>query len=346
MMSFRAGKLSEPVPMSIVNLVAEVNEFKGRQQLYAEQSPQVLKALQQVAMVQSTESSNRIEGIEVSERKLKLIMQDKVAPQDRPEGEVAGYRDVLSLIHASNSHIGITPNTILQLHRDLFKYIPSEGGRWKHVDNTIDDVLPNGSHIVRFRTVPAVATPQAMDELCASYKQYSDSETTPHLLLAATFGFDFLCIHPFRDGNGRMARLLTLLLLYQGGYEVGRYISLERVIENSRESYYESLAKSSEGWREGEHTLLPWWEYFLGVLIAACRDFETRVGMVENTWGAKSELVRRMAERQVGDFSLTELMRSCPSVSRDTVRSVLEQMRTEGAVECLGRGRSARWRRI
>ncbi len=346
MMSFRDDLLHRPVRMTVVNLIAEINEYKGRQQLYAEQSPQVLEALRQVAMVQSTESSNRIEGIEVPESKLRAIVADKVTPENRSEGEVAGYRDVLSTIHASYPHIPVNPNTVQQLHRDLFKYVPSEGGRWKHVDNTIDDVLPDGSHAVRFKPVSAVATPYAMDDLCKGYGREAESLAVAPLLLVGAFVLDFLCIHPFRDGNGRMARLLTLLLLYQQGYEVGRYISLERLVEETKESYYEALAKCSVDWHESQHTLVPWWEYILGVILAAYREFELRVGAVDAGRGSKSQHVRRMVERQVGDFGIAELAKLCPGTSRETIREVLEEMRTAGLVECMGRGRFARWRRV
>lgn len=346
MTSFTNNRLlREPIPMHIVNLIAKINEYKGREQLYHEQSPDILAALRQVAVVESTESSTRIEGVNVPERQVKAIVLDRVLPQNRSEGEVAGYRDVLEQIHAANQHIPVTPNTILQLHRDLYVYVAAEGGKWKPADNTIDDVMPDGSRRVRFRPVPAFRTPQAVEELCADLHRHESAEDVTPVLLAASFVLDFLCIHPFRDGNGRMSRLLTLLLLYQRGYEVGRYISLERLIEQTKESYYDALALSSDGWHEGAHQLIPWWEYMLGILIAAYREFETRVGNVEAGRGVKAQHVRRTASNMVGDFSITELSRLCPHVSRDTIRSVLEQMRSEGIVECLGRGRSARWRK-
>lgn len=346
MMSFRDNRIArEPVPMHIVRLVGGINEYKGMQQLYHQQAPQVLESLRQVAVVQSTESSNRIEGIEVSASKLDALMTEKAVPQNLPEGEIAGYRDVLATIHASYPHIVIAPNAILQLHRDLYKFVGSEGGKWKSVDNTIDDILPDGSHKVRFKPVSAVATPYAMEELCSSLDRYSSTDDVDPLLLGATFIFDFLCIHPFRDGNGRMSRLLALLLLYVHGYEVGRYISIERIIEESKGSYYEALAKSSVGWHEGTHTLLPWWEYHLGTVLAAYKEFENRVGAAESGRGRKSAMVRGTVRRMVGNFSISELMALCPSVSRDMIRTVLEKMRDEGLVECIGSGRSATWRK-
>lgn len=346
MMSLRGERIvTEPIPMHILRLVGKINEYKGMQQLYHQQAPQVLESLRQVALVQSTESSNRIEGIEIPPSKLNDLMADKAAPQNRSEGEIAGYRDVLATIHASYQHIPITPGTILQLHRDLYKFVASQGGRWKSVDNTIDDVLPDGSHRVRFKPVSAVATSHAMDELCSSLARHSQSDNVDPLLLGAAFVFDFLCIHPFRDGNGRISRLLSLLLLYAHGYEVGRYIGVERIIEESKDSYYEALANSSTGWHEGTHSLLPWWEYYLGTILAAYREFESRVGAVETGRGAKSAMVRNTVAKMVGSFSISELMRLCPSVSRDMVRTVLEKMREESLVECVGSGRSAVWQK-
>lgn len=346
MMSFRDNRLvREPVPMHILRLVARINEYKGMQQLYHQQAPQVLESLRHVAEVQSTESSNRIEGIEIPASKLDALMTDKAVPQNRLEGEIAGYRDVLATIHASYPHMRVTPNTILQLHRDLYRFVPSEGGRWKSVDNTIDDVLPDGTHKVRFRPVSAVATPYAVEELCSSLDKHSAADDVESLLLGATFVFDFLCIHPFRDGNGRMSRLLALLLLYMHGYEVGRYVSVERIIEQSKDSYYEALAKSSSGWQEGIHSLLPWWEYHLGTVLAAYKEFESRVGTAESGRGKKSAIVRSTVGKMVGNFSISGLMTLCPNVSRDMIRTVLEKMRNEGLVECIGTGRSAVWRK-
>lgn len=347
MMTFRGNRLSsESVPASIVNLVGQINEFKGKQQLYHQQSPQLLESLMKVAVVQSTDSSNRIEGIEVPLRNIEALVADKATPKNRSEEEVAGYRDVLRTIHSSYAHISITPNVIQQFHRDLYAYSAWPAGKWKSVDNTIDDVLPDGSHQVRFKTVPAVGVPHAVAELCAGLKREEDAGSVFPLLLAGAFVLDFLCIHPFRDGNGRMSRLLTLQLLYQHGYEVGRYISLERITERSKESYYDALAQSSQGWHEGTHPLIPWWEYFLGVIVAAYRDFEHRVGLVGVGRGAKSEHVRKMIEERLGEFSISELEQLCPHVSRDTIRNVLQEMKAEGAIQSLGRGRGAKWAKI
>lgn len=347
MISFRGSRLAtEPVPMTIVNLVGQINEFKGKQQLYHQQSPQLLEGLMKAAVVQSTDASNRIEGIEVPLRDIEALVAETAAPRNRSEEEVAGYRDVLRTIHRSHAHIPVTPSVIQQFHRDLYAYSATPGGRWKSVDNTIDDILPDGTHQVRFRTVPAVGVPHAMDELCVGLRREEETGIAPSLLLAGAFVLDFLCIHPFQDGNGRLSRLLTLQLLYRSGYEVGRYISLERVTERSKESYYDALAQSSRGWHEGRHSLIPWWEYFLGVIAAAYRDFEHRVGLVGVGRGAKSEHVRKMIEERLGEFSISELEQLCPHVSRDTIRTVLQEMKAEGIIRPIGRGRGARWAKV
>jgi Fic family protein len=344
MMSFRDNRLAKtPVPMHILRLVGKIDEYKGMQQLFHVQAPRLLESLRQIAVVQSTESSNRIEGIEVPRSKLDALMRERATPQNRPEGEVAGYRDVLATIHASHPHIAVTPSAILQLHRDLYKFVPSEGGRWKSVDNTIDDILPDGSHKVRFRPVSAVATPHAVEELCSSLNERAGVDDVEPLLLGAAFVFDFLCVHPFRDGNGRMSRLLELLLLCQDGYEVGRYISIERIVEESKDSYYEALSDSSRGWHDGTHTLMPWWEYYLGTVLAAYREFESRVGTAQTGRGSKSAMVRDTVGRMQGSFAISELVKLCPNVSRDTIRTTLERLREEGLVECTGSGRFAKW---
>ena len=228
----------------------------------------MLELLQEIAVVQSTESSNRIEGIKVSNQKLKEIMAKKTTPRDRSEAEISGYRDVLTTIHASAGHIPVKPQTIKQIHRDMYKYLPQEGGKWKSTNNVIEEILPDSTKAIRFKPVEAFMVPQAMDELCSDFNAFRENEKGEDLLLILSFVLDFLCIHPFLDGNGRMLRLLTLLLLYQAGFEVGRFISLERIIEESKETYYDALYKSSQGWHEDKHDPFAWLEYSLGVMTA------------------------------------------------------------------------------
>lgn len=347
MMSFRDPKiLGSSLPINLVHLISRIDEYKGEQHLFVHQSPQVLKTLQKVAMVQSTESSNRIEGITIPSNKMQEIMAEKVQPANRSEGEVAGYRNVLATVHSSYNEIDVTPNIILQLHRDLYSYVPFEGGIWKPSDNTIDDVFPDGTHQIRFHPVSALNTPGAVEELCQNFEKAIESENCIPLLAIAAFVLDFLCIHPFKDGNGRMSRLLSLLLLYKLGYEVGRYISLERIVEQTKNTYYESLAASDIGWHEGKHNLFPWYEYFLGCILSAYREFENRFGLITTSQGSKTRMIRSAILHHLGDFSVSDIMQICPSVSKDLIRNVLDTLKKDGDVVCLGKGRSARWRYV
>jgi Fic family protein len=345
MMSFRGGRLRDfAIPAGTVWLMTEIAEAKGRQELYAKQSPQVLKALLEMALVQSVESSNRIEGVTVEPARLRPLVLGNARPRDRSEQEIQGYRRALNLIHTGSQNLRITPDVIQRLHR-IIQEGGSEAGQWKRVDNEIVELRQGGPPIVRFRPLPAAATPGAVEELCLSYRHALDQENVPPLLADAILVFDFLCIHPFRDGNGRVSRLLTLLALYHHGYEVGRYISLERLVEESREDYYEILQRSSRGWHEGQHDFVPWLNYFLSVLRRAYREFEDRAGQVKSPRGAKTALIEAAVEAFPAEFNLTDLERACPGVSRDMVRRVLRQLQKEKKVLCLGRGPGAAWRK-
>lgn len=346
MRSFEHGYLLEqPISQSLLMTVRTLGEYQGRQSLYQEQAPELLETLRQAAMVQSVESSNRIEGVTVAADRLQAIVAKKTTPKNRPEAEVAGYRDVLSEIHANAKRLTLLPELILRFHRQMYAYTSEKGGRWKEKDNAILEVRPDGRQVVRFRPVSALATPKFMKKLCVLYHQAMDERQAEPLLLIASFVFDFECIHPFWDGNGRIGRLLTLLLLYQTGYEVGRYISLERIIEESKETYYEALLKSSYGWHEAKHDLRPWWNYFLGTLIAAYREFEERVRVLTTARGAKREIVRQAAARLPDQFTIQELRRACPGVSPDMVRLVLRELQKENVLSCEGRGPGALWRK-
>ena len=251
---------------------------------------------------------------------------------------------MLQLIHESHEHMAFSTNVVLQLHSMLFRYLPSEGGVWKATDNEIVERDGQG-RITRVRLTPvaAVGTPGAMHALTSAYDAAQREGRVDPLILVPLVILDFLCIHPFRDGNGRMARLLTLLLLYRFRYRVGRYISLERVIEESKETYYEALERSSEGWHEGRHDTRPWLDYFWGVLVRAYREFEERVGTLAMGRGSKTQQVREAVGRRVGPFAISDLETDCPGVSRDMVRVVLRQLRDEGAITLQGKGRGARW---
>jgi Fic family protein len=346
MMSFRGGRLGEmPLPPATVWLLGDVLEGKGRQALFVKQAPQVLKALRDVALVESAESSNRIEGVTVERARLRPLVLGNARPRDRSEREVQGYRNALNLIHTAADRLPVAPDTLRNFHR-LIQEDSGDAGEWKKVDNEIIEVRAGAPPVVRFRPVSVAATPAAIDELCLSYRHAVDQQTVQPLVAAGAFVLDFLCIHPFRDGNGRVARLVSLLALYHHGVEVGRYISLERLIEENREDYYDVLQRSSAGWHEGRHDPIPWLNYFFGIIRRAFREFERRAGDVRSPRGAKRELVRLAVEATTAEFSLTDLERVCPGVSRDMIRLVLRELRAEGTLRCKGRGPGAAWERV
>jgi Fic family protein len=323
-----------------------LGEYRGKQQLFVSQSPEVLSGLRQVAVVESTESSNRLEGVVVASHRLKSLVLKNAAPQSRSEQEVAGYRDALSLIHESGEEMPFSEGTVMQLHSMLYRYMPQPGGHWKATNNDIIERHPDGSSRIRFRPVSAHLTPMAMADMMARYRTALDQHLADPLVLVPLVVLDFLCIHPFPDGNGRIARLLTLQLLYHFGYAVGRFISLERIFEESKESYYETLEASSQGWHKGEHNIAPWLDYFWGALLRAYKEFEERVGTIERGRGAKGDRVRAEILKRQLPFSITDIEEACPGISRDTVRMVLRAMKVEGLIAPMGKGRSAKWTHI
>ncbi len=336
----------QAITQGLLQNIRLLGEYKGKQELFKEQAPQLLKTLLQTSIIQSTESSNRIEGVTALPDRMKGLLEEKTAPRDRSEQEITGYRDVLNTIHASHADIPFTPNVVLQLHRDLYKFTSEEGGSWKSVDNDITETLDDGTRVVRFKPVPAYATPEAMERLHARFNVLWSSGEVELLLLVSSYVLDFLCIHPFRDGNGRMARLLTLLLLYKAGYEVGRFISLERIVEYTRESYYNTLYTSSQGWHEKKHDLRPWWEYILGVILAAYKEFEERVGMLTTARGAKREMVLNAVDLLPRKFQVADVERLSPGVSRPTINRALADLRDEGRINCVKPGRGAIWEKL
>lgn len=344
MSSFESNVIGrQPITQSLLQSIRLIGEYKGKQELFKEQAPQILATLLQTSIIQSTESSNRIEGVTALPDRIKELLEEKTAPRNRSEQEIAGYRDVLNTIHGSHVYIPFTPSVVLQFHRDLYKFTSEEGGVWKSVDNDITEVLDNGTRVLRFKPVPAYATPAAMERLHERFNASWNSGEIEPLLLISSYVLDFLCIHPFRDGNGRMARLLTLLLLYKAGYEVGRFISLERIVEETRDSYYDTLYKSSQGWHLGEHGLLPWWEYFLGLISAAYKEFERRVGLLTTTRGAKREMVLNAVDLLPQRFQVADVERLSPGVSRPTINRALAELRDEGLINCIKPGRGALW---
>lgn len=331
--------------MDVLQLIADISERKGKQAYYEDRAPELLKQLQNIATIQSTESSNRLEGIVVGNQRLKDLMEDRTEPQSRSENEVTGYRAVLNQIHASGADIPIRPGVILQLHRLLYSFSPGEGGKWKPQDNQITEQYPDGSERIRFTPTPAILTPDAMETVCNEYSVALQDQSPHRLIVMAAFILDFLCIHPFWDGNGRMSRLLTLLCLYHGGYNVGRYISLEKIVEDTKEQYYQALYDSSQGWHQAQHDLLPWLRYFLGVVLRAYRDLEDRAALVRHTRGEKSARIREIVSGFVGAFSVRDLEERCPDIARPTINAALKQLHQEGVIERKGAGRATQWKR-
>jgi len=335
------------IPAELATMLQQVDQAQGRQAAFRLQHPQRLDALTQVARIQSTEASNEIEGVTAPRARIVALVEDTTTPQNRSEEEIAGYRAVLDRIHSTSPDaIPFTVSVVKQFHRGLYAFSAVPGGEFKIADNTVTETGPDGSERVRFVPAPSWRTSEAMRELHDGLAVAFESHRYPPLLLAGSYVLDFTVIHPFSDGNGRMSRLLTLLLLYRTGYEVGRFISLEKLIADTKDTYYEALHASTVGWHEGDHSVEPWLRYFLGVLIAAYRAFEARVGAVGGR-GSKTEAVRNFVRSSPSDeFTLDDIRIACPGVSDDLIRKVLRDLRDEGAVEAPTRGRSARYRRV
>ena len=324
----------------IVSYLAQIHEQKGQQNLFIEAHKDELSELLEIAKIQSTDASNRIEGIITTDDRLKKIVRNKTTPRNRSEREIAGYRDVLASIHEDYDYIPIRPNMILQLHRDLYKFNNIGFGRnYKNSDNIIAEELPDGTKRIRFQPVPAWETPEAMETLCNTFNDAMNDPNMDPLLLMPIFILDFLCIHPFNDGNGRMSRLLTLLILYQSGYFVGKYISLEKLIADHKENYYEALQDSDSKWHEAENDYLPFVRYMLGIIIAAYRDFESRVQILITKGFSKPERVREIIRSSTGKMTKAEIMVQCPDVSPKTVQRALESLLAGGEVLKIGGGR-------
>ena len=324
----------------IVSFLAQIHEQKGQQNLFIEAHKDALSELLEIAKIQSTEASNRIEGIITTDDRLKKIVLDKTTPKGRSEREIAGYRDVLNTIHENYDFIPVRPNMILQLHRDLYKFSNlAIGGSFKNSDNIIAEELPDGTKRVRFQPIPAWETSEAMDILCSTLVDALADPELDSLILIPMFILDFLCIHPFNDGNGRMSRLMTLLLLYQSGYFVGKYISIERLIADSKETYYEALQDSSAGWHEGTNDYLPFVRYMLGIVVAAYREFTSRVDILITRGLSKPERIREIIRSTTGRITKTQIMKQCPDISQKTVERALKDLMDSGRIIKIGGGR-------
>ena len=328
----------------IVMYLTRIHEFKGEQTLFIEAKADTLSQLVDIAKIQSTEASNKIEGIYTSDERLKALVKDSTRPRTRNEREIAGYRDVLNTIHENHDYIPPKPSIILQLHRDLYKFEGMDiGGRYKTSDNIIEEQDSEGNKSVRFRPMPAWETPEAIEKLCQSYDEALNSENIDALIIIPMFVLDFLCVHPFNDGNVRISRLLTLLLLYRSGYIVGKYISIEKLIEQTKEIYYESLQLSSAGWHENKNDYEPFVKYMLGVIVAAYRDFSSRVSLLTTQGMSKPDRVKEIIRSTLGPITKTEILAKCPDISQVTVQRALADLVDKGDIVKLGGGRYTKY---
>jgi len=335
----------ESIPVTTSWYLTDISEAKGKQELYQKQSPQRLKTLKEHALIESAVSSNRIEGVEVDRQRIGTIIFGKSILHDRSEEEIRGYREALNLIHDQGKRLPITENTCLLLHR-LIRGDIWDAGCYKEKDSHIIEKKVDGTSDIRFRTVAAVETLRFMENLIDCWHESVKEAKVPPPILMAAFNLDFLCIHPFRDGNGRVSRLLMLLQCYHQGIEVGRYISLERLIEQNKERYYETLKASSQGWHEGRHNPWHYINFTCFIIKSAYKEFEDRLGRLPQPRGEKTVLVLKAIEKFPGKFSVSDLQDTCPGVGIDMIRKVLKDLQTQGVVGCLGRGRDAKWHKI
>lgn len=341
MRDFNYGKLRNiKWDNEVLGLVAQIHEYKGKQALFLKQKPATLEKLVEIAKIQSTESSNKIEGIVTTATRIKQLCDQKTTPRNRDEEEISGYRDALSLIHESYEYIPIKSSYILQLHQVLYRYSQRGiGGRFKNTQNYITEIKESGEQIVRFMPLDPFETPTAIEKMCESFNRETDACEVDPLILIPAFIVDFLCVHPFNDGNGRMSRLLTTLLLYRAGYVVGKYVSLESKIEKTKESYYKALGKSDINWNNGENDLTPFIKYILGTVLAAYRDFEQRVILVEDKASA-IDLVRNAVNNTIGKFTKSDIMELVPSVGKTSVENSLKILIEEGVIGRDGKGKA------
>lgn len=324
----------------VINYVGLIHEYKGRQELYLSQKPEELDKLIEIAKRQSTEASNEIEGIVTTNQRLKELVEDKTTPKNRSEKEILGYRNVLNLIHEDYEYIPIKPNYILQLHKELYSFMDvTYGGKFKDTPNEIDAVYPDGTKKVIFRPLEPYETPDAIEKLCNEYEKAISNYGLDPLLVIPVFIHDFLCIHPFNDGNGRMSRLLTTLLLYKSGFFVGKYISLEKKIQITKEEYYFALSESSKGWIEDENDDTPFVKYMLGIIVAAYRDFEGRVNIVSEKLPAK-DMVSNAINKKIGKFTKNDIQELCPEIGIKSIEKALKELCEENVIKKNGTGRA------
>ena len=324
----------------ILGLVAAIYKEAGKQELYLKQRPEELEKLVEIAKIQSTEASNAIEGIVTTNTRIRQLVEEKTTPRNRNEQEIAGYRDVLNIIHESFEAIPITQNYILQLHKILYSHMNNPAaGRTKTVQNYISAAYPDGRTQILFTPLSPYETPEALDRICEEYNRVIGNLELEPLIAIPVFIHDFLCIHPFNDGNGRMSRLLTTLLLYRSGFYVGKYISLEAKIAGNKDLYYNALLASQNGWHEGEDDPVPFIKYLLGTVLAAYRDFEDRFAIVETKRSAL-EMVRLASRNKIGHFTKQDIRELCPSLSVSSVEGALRKLVASGELKREGSGKN------
>ena len=330
----------------VLSLIAAIYKEAGKQELYLKQKPEELEKLVEIAKVQSTEASNAIEGIVTTSTRIRQLVEEKTSPKNRDEQEIAGYRDVLNIIHESFDAIPLTQNYILQLHKILYSHMNNPmAGKTKNVQNYISATYPDGHTETLFTPLSPFETPEALDTICAEYNRVIGNNELEPLIAIPVFIHDFLCIHPFNDGNGRMSRLLTTLLLYRSGFHVGKYISLEAKIAKNKDLYYDALGQSQHGWHEGKEDIVPFIKYLLGTILAAYKDFEDRFSLVETKHPAL-ETVRLATQQKIGRFSKQDIRELCPSLSLSSLEGALRKMVAGGELRREGNGKNTCYYRL
>ena len=347
MREFNYSQLKEKLwDTEMLGLIAAIYKETGKQELYLKQRPDELEKLVEIAKIQSTEASNAIEGIRTTNTRIKQLVEEKTTPRNRDEQEIAGYRDVLNIIHESFDAIPITRNYILQLHKILYSHMNNPiAGQTKNVQNYISATYPDGHTVVLFTPLAPYETPEALDKICAEYNRVIGNMEVEPLIAIPVFIHDFLCIHPFNDGNGRMSRLLTTLLLYRSGFQVGKYISLEAKIAKNKDLYYDALSASQDGWHEGNDDPVPFIKYLLGIVLAAYRDFEDRFSIVEKKLPA-IDMVRIASQNKIGRFTKQDIRELCPSLSVSSIEGALRKLVAAGEIAREGSGKSTCYVRL
>lgn len=347
MRNFNYHKIKETKwDSEILGLVALIYKYQGKQELYLKQKPEELNKLIEIAKIQSTEASNKIEGIETTSIRLRKLMDEKTTPRNRDEQEIAGYRDVLNIIHESFDAISISKSYILQMHKILFNHMNNQmAGKTKNVQNYISAAYTDGNTEVLFTPPSPFETPEALESICNEYSIVVGNAEVEPLIAIPIFIHDFLCIHPFNDGNGRMSRLLTSLLLYRSGFYVGRYISIEAMIAKNKSDYYAALMKAGVGWHEEDEDVLPFVKYMLGIILGAYREFEDRFTIVEEKLPA-AELVRKAVQQKLGMFTKQDIRELCPLLSVSSIEGALRKLIDEGDIKREGVGRATKYIRL